>query len=43
MQATKLKTSPYERIQLSRAVRSVLDGQGARAGELDGGFAVIPA
>jgi len=43
MQATKLKTSPYERIPLSRAVRSVLDCQGERAGELGGGLAVIAA
>lgn len=43
MQAKKLKTSPYERIPLSRAVRSVFDCQGERAGELEGGFAAIPA
>jgi len=43
MQAMKLETSPYERIPFSRTVRSVLDCQGERAGELDGGFAVIPA
>jgi hypothetical protein len=43
MQAIELQASLYERIPLSRATKSVLDRNSERIGELEGGFAVIPA
>jgi hypothetical protein len=52
MQPTKLQTSLYERVRPSPAtdferqsvaVRSVLDCNGERVGELEGEFAVVPA